>query len=125
VKAANGGKGIDVIFDPVGGAATEPAFRSLGWNGRHLIIGFPAGIASFRTNLPLLKGASLIGVDIRQFSLFEPKKAEANHQAVFDLAVLGKLKPALAKIYPLDDFVEAMKDAASGGRAGRIVLKIG
>jgi NADPH:quinone reductase len=125
VKAANGGKGIDVIFDPVGGAETEPAFRSLGWNGRHLIIGFPAGIASFRTNLPLLKGASLIGVDIRQFSLFEPKKAEANHQAVFDLAVLGKLKPALAKIYPLDDFVEAMKDAASGGRAGRIVLKIG
>ena len=61
VKAANGGKGIDVVFDPVGGEATDPAFRSLAWNGRHLVIGFPGGIAALRTNLPLLKGASLIG----------------------------------------------------------------
>jgi NADPH:quinone reductase len=125
VKAANGGKGVDVVFDPVGGEATDPAFRSLGWNGRHLIIGFPGGIAALRTNLPLLKGASLIGVDIRQFGIFEPEKAEANQDSVFALAAQGKLKPAIAKTYPLADFVAAMKDVESGNSAGRVVLTMG
>jgi NADPH:quinone reductase len=124
VKAANNGKGVDVVFDPVGGDATDPAFRSLGWNGRHLIIGFPGGIAALRTNLPLLKGASLIGVDIRQFGIFEAEKAQANNAKVFELAAQAILKPAIAKTYPLEDFVEAMNDAAGGKRAGRIVLAI-
>ncbi len=122
VKAANDGKGVDVVFDPVGGEATEPAFRSLGWNGRHLIVGFPGGIAALRTNLPLLKGASLIGVDIRQFGIFEPEKSAANRDAVFALADKGTLKPVVAKAYPIESFREAMEDAASGKRAGRIVL---
>ena len=125
VKAANGGKGVDVVFDPVGGEATDPAFRSLGWNGRHLIIGFPGGIAALRTNLPLLKGASLIGVDLRQFGIFEAEKAQANQDAVFTLAAQGLLKPAIAKTYPLDDFVAAMKDVESGESAGRVVLTMG
>ena len=122
VKAANDGKGVDVVFDPVGGEATDPAFRSLGWNGRHLVIGFPGGIAALRTNLPLLKGASLVGVDVRQFGLFEPEKSEANRDAVFALAAKGKLRPAIAKTYALKDFQAAMEDAAAGARAGRIVL---
>ena len=122
VKAANGGKGVDVVFDPVGGDATGPAFRSLGWNGRHLVIGFPAGIAALRTNLPLLKGASLIGVDIRQFGIFEPDKSESNRDAVFELAAEGKLRPAIARTYGLKDFRAAMEDAAAGKSAGRIVL---
>jgi NADPH:quinone reductase len=125
VKAANNGKGVDVVFDPVGGEATDPAFRSLGWKGRHLIVGFPGGIAALRTNLPLLKGASLIGVDIRQFGIFEPEKSAANQQIVFDLAARGILRPAIAKTYPLESFVEAMQDAAAGKRAGRIVLTMG
>ena len=122
VKAANDGTGVDVVFDPVGGEATEPAFRSLGWNGRHLIVGFPGGIAALRTNLPLLKGGSLIGVDIRQFGIFEPEKSAANRDAVFALADKGTLKPVVAKAYPIESFREAMADAASGKRAGRIVL---
>ncbi len=125
IKAANGGKGVDVVFDPVGGEVTEPAFRSLGWNGRHLIVGFPGGIASLRTNLPLLKGASLIGVDIRQFGIFEPEAAAANVQAVFALAKSGVIRPAIAKTYSLEDFVAAMQDAAGGKRAGRVVLTMG
>jgi NADPH:quinone reductase len=124
VKAANGGKGVDVVFDPVGGDATDPAFRSLGWNGRHLIVGFPGGIAALRTNLPLLKGASLIGVDIRQFGIFESDKAQANNQSVFDLAERAILKPAIAKAYALEDFAAAMANAAAGKRAGRIILKM-
>jgi NADPH:quinone reductase len=122
VKAANGGKGVDVVFDPVGGDATEPAFRSLGWNGRHLVVGFTGGMASFRTNLPLLKGASLIGVDIRQYGINEPERAAANVQACYALAEGGAVRPVIAKTYPLEAFEAAMNDAASGARAGRIVL---
>jgi NADPH:quinone reductase len=125
VKAASGGKGVDVVFDPVGGEATEPAFRSLAWNGRHLIVGFPGGIASLRTNLALLKGASLIGVDLRQFGDNEPEAAEANMRGVFDLAAQGVLRPAIARRYPLEQFAEAMNDAAAGKAAGRVVLTIG
>lgn len=122
VKAANNGKPVDVVFDPVGGDATDPAFRTLGWNGRHLVIGFPGGIATLRTNLPLLKGASLVGVDLRQFGVFEPEKSAANRAAAFALAATGKLKPAIAKTYPLADFRKAMADAEAGISAGRIVL---
>jgi NADPH2:quinone reductase len=122
VKTANGGKGVDVVFDPVGGEATDPAFRSLGWNGRHLVIGFPGGMTALKTNLPLLKGASLIGVDVRQFGIFEPEKSEANRGTVFALAGEGKLRPAVARTYKLDDFRAAMADAAAGKSAGRIVL---
>lgn len=125
VKAANGGKGIDVVFDPVGGEATDPAFRSLGWNGRHLVIGFPGGIAALRTNLPLLKGASLVGVDIRQFGIFEPEKADANRAEIFRLAAEGVLKPHIAATYPLEQFRKAMAAAAEGREAGRIVLTMG
>ena len=125
VLAANGGKPVDIVFDPVGGAATEPAFRSLAWNGRHLIVGFPAGIAFLPTNLPLLKGASLVGVNLRRFGETEPERAFANVETVFALAAQGIFKPAVAKTLPLERFAEAMADAASGESAGRIVLVIG
>lgn len=124
-KAANGGSPVDVVFDPVGGEATDSAFRCLGWGGRHLIVGFPGGIAALRTNLPLLKGASLVGVDLRQFGEFEPVRAEANRVEIFDLAARGILTPAIAKSYPLEAFREAMADAAGGRSAGRIVLTMG
>lgn len=122
LREANDGKGVDVVFDPVGGATTETAFRALGWNGRHLVVGFTAGMTQLRTNLPLLKGASLVGVDIRQFGLFEPEAAAANSAAVFALAGEGVLKPAIGQTYPLEDFAAAMTAAASGETVGRIVL---
>ena len=125
IKTANGGRPVDVVFDPVGGDATDPAFRCLGWGGRHLVIGFPGGIAALRTNLPLLKGASLVGVDIRQFGELEPERAEANRGEIFRLAAAGVLKPAIAKAYPLEQFRAAMSDAAAGQSAGRIVLTAG
>lgn len=125
VREANGGKPVDVVFDPVGGEATDPAFRALGWGGRHLVIGFPAGIAALRTNLPLLKGASLVGVDIRQFGEREPERARANRETIFALAAEGKLRPLIARSYKLEDYAAAMADAAAGASAGRIVLEIG
>lgn len=122
VRAANGGKPVNVVFDPVGGEVTDPAFRCLGWGGRHLVIGFPGGISALRTNLPLLKGASLVGVDIRQFGEFEPDRAEANRAEIFRLAGEDILKPAIARAFPLEEFRSAMSSAASGSLAGRVIL---
>ena len=122
VKAANGGKPIDVVFDPVGGEATEPAFRSLGWKGRHLVVGFPAGIPALPTNLPLLKGASLVGVNLGGLGQYEPGLGRTNQVRVLDLAGQGIFAPAIAERFPLDRFAEAMAEAAKGESAGRIVL---
>jgi len=122
VKAANGGKEIDIVFDPVGGDATDLAFRTLGYDGRHLVIGFPAGIAALKTNLPLLKCASLVGVQMRGHALQRPEEAAANRDKVMELAGLGKFHPAIAASYPFEDFAKAMNEAFSGKAAGRIVL---
>jgi NADPH2:quinone reductase len=122
VKAANDGKPIDVVFDPVGGEATERGFRTLGWKGRHLVIGFPAGIATLPTNLPLLKSASLVGVNLSELARMEPELAYANHTRVLELAADGALKPTIARTYRLDEFALAMAAAAKGESAGRIVL---
>lgn len=122
VKAANGGNPVNVVFDPVGGDATDLAFRSLAWKGRHLIIGFPAGIAALKTNLPLLKGASLIGVDIRQFGLYETEQAAANMAALMMMVEQRKLRPAISARFPLDRFAEAMNRVSAGVMAGRVVL---
>lgn len=123
LKAANGGKPVDVIVDPVGGAATEPAFRSLAWNGRHLVIGFAGGaIPKLPVNLALLKGASLIGVDVRQFGDYERDLSDANVLALLALFAQGKLHPPIARTYPIDDFVAAMEEAQRGVTAGRIVI---
>jgi NADPH2:quinone reductase len=122
VKAVTGGKPVDVVFDPVGGDGTEVAFRTLGWHGRHLVVGFPAGIASLRTNLPLLKGASLLGVNIAVFSAADPQRAHANQQRVLELIAEGRFKPAIAATYPLERFADAMRAAAQGDHAGRIVI---
>ena len=123
LRVAAGGKAVDVVVDPVGGAATEAAFRALGWNGRHLVIGFAGGaIANLPVNLALLKGAALIGVDIRRFGEIEPVVAGENLQTLFRLYRAGQLSPVVAQSYPLDAFVEAMKTARAGQTAGRIVL---
>lgn len=125
LKAANGGKGVDVVIDPVGDAATEPAFRSLAWNGRLLVIGYAGGeIPRIPTNLALLKGASLIGVDIRQFGIFEPALAAENDDAIDQLAEQGLLKPPVGPTYPIEDFVAAMEAARGGQAIGRIIVHL-
>jgi NADPH2:quinone reductase len=122
VKAANFEQPVDVVLDPVGGAATELAFRSLAWGGRHLVIGFLGGIPKLPTNLALLKGAALIGVDIRQMGEKRPDLAAANMDRLFALYEQGEVNPAISGAYPLHDFVRAMEIVESGRTAGRIVL---
>jgi NADPH:quinone reductase len=125
VKAANGGRAIDVVFDPVGGDATELAFRTLGYGGRLLVFGFPAGIPAVKTNLALLKSASIIGVHMRHFSMEYPEKAEANRLQLLALAGQGLLKPAIAQCFDLGDYVAAMAAAWAGQAAGRVVMRMG
>ena len=125
VKMANGSKPVDVVLDPVSGEETENAFRSLGWGGRHLIIGFASGsIARLPVNLPLLKGAAMIGVDIRQALEKDLNLKARIADALFKMFEQGKLKPRIAKSYAIEQFATAMKAVASGKDAGRTVLVI-
>ena len=126
VKGLTDGRGVDVVVDPVGRAATELAFRALAWGGRHLVIGFAGGeIARLPTNLPLLKGADLVGVDIRQFGEREPDAAAANLRRLFELYAQRHLKPSIAKRLPLEDAVSAMRMVEANAVAGRVVLEMG
>lgn len=122
VSQACQGTKFDIVFDPVGGDATEQAFRMLGYGGRHLVVGFPGGIAQLPTNLPLLKSASLVGVNLQQFSLNDPAHAEGNARRVIGLGRQGLLHPPIARTYALDDWFEAMGAVERGRHAGRIVV---
>jgi len=122
VRAANGGRAVDVVFDPVGGAATEPAFRMLAPGGRHLVVGFAGGMTSLPTNLALLKSASLVGVNIGALADADMGLAEANRRTLLDLAGRGLFRPKIARTYRLEDFADAMRHAAQGDSAGRIVI---
>lgn len=122
VNAANNGKGIDLVFDPVGGDATEMAFRTLGYDGRHLVVGFPAGLTTLRTNLALVKRASLVGVEMRGGGIERPEMMERSRAAVQQMAREGLVRPAVAKRFRLEDYAEAMHAAFSGKEAGRVLL---
>ena len=125
IKALTAGRGVDLVVDPVGGSATERAFRALAWKGRHLVIGFAAGeIPRLPTNLALLKGAELIGVDVRQFGMFECEESLANIERILALHESGKLHPRISERYPLERFAEAMNAAARNDAGGRVVLQI-
>jgi NADPH2:quinone reductase len=123
LKALIAGKGVDVVYDPVCGPLFEPAFRSLAWRGRHLVVGFVGGpIPALPANLTLMKGADLIGVDIRQFGLFEAEKAAANQDQLHQWLADGSLAPAVGQAFPFDRFREALTHAMSGQGLGKAVL---
>ena len=126
LKEMTNGRGVDVVFDPVGGELLEPAFRSLAWRGRHLVIGFVGGeIPALPVNLALLKGASLVGVDYRQFSsVYEPEGAELIREQLFAAVANGELKPAVGAAFEFADFRSAMDLAASRDGVGKTVVMI-
>jgi len=123
---ACGGSGPDVIFDPVCGPLFEPAFRSIGWGGRHLVIGFVGGeIPSLKANLTLLKGAALVGVDIRNFNLRQPAQAEANRNRLRQWIADGTFTSPPVEEFPFERFREALEHAGSGKGHGKTVLTMG
>ena len=108
LEEITGGKGVDVVYDPVGGAMTEQAFRSLAWNGRHLVVGFAAGdIPELPINLALLKGASLVGVFWGRSLSEEPQRAFQNFVELTELANAGVIHPRVSQRFTLDQYEEA------------------
>jgi len=124
LKAEAPGGAVDVALDPLGGGYTEPAFRSLRWGGRHLMVGFAGGsIPALRGNLALLKGASLVGVDCRQFMEREPEAAAANLAVVGALYARGALRPRVGTVYSMSQWREALAELEDRCTIGRVVLR--
>lgn len=125
LKVLTGGVGVDVIFDPVGGEGFETAFRRLAWGGRHLVLGFAGGgIPALPTNLALLKGAALLGVDIRQFALREPDKAATAREQLARWVGDGTLQPAAGVTYAFNDFHSALTSTFDRHRIGKTILTV-
>jgi NADPH2:quinone reductase len=123
IKALTEGRGVDVVYDAVGGPYTEPAFRSLAWRGRLLVVGFAAGeIPKLPLNLALLKGAAVVGVFWGDFSRREPREfAESVHQ-LGRWYREGKLKPHVSQTFPLREAADALKLMAARKVKGKVVL---
>jgi NADPH2:quinone reductase len=123
IAEATGGGGVDVVYDPVGGEATELALRSTNWNGRLLVIGFAAGvIPSIPLNLNLVKGNSVVGVFWGRFNIEEPEKSVENNARIMEWVADGTLHPVVSKSYPLDEALEAMRWVAERKVIGRVVV---
>ncbi|MFZ5539095.1 MAG: NADPH:quinone oxidoreductase family protein [Pseudomonadota bacterium] len=124
VRTLTEGKGADVVYDPVGGGYTEPALRSLAWRGRLLVVGFANGeIPSIRTNLLLLKEASLVGVYWGEFAKRDPT---ANARMIGELMTWlaqGRLKPHVSHVYPLHDTPRALDDLLHRRAIGKLVIR--
>jgi NADPH2:quinone reductase len=123
IKELTGGRGVDVVFDPVGDRFAEPALRSMAWNGRYLVIGFAAGeIPRIPLNLPLLKGCAIVGVFLGGMMTREPALAQANLRDLVALLAAGKLAPHIAATYPLTDVAAALDAVMAHQIAGKVVL---
>lgn len=124
LRSATGGRGIDVVIDPVCGPLFEPAFRSLAWGGRYMVVGFAAGnIPSLKASLPLLKGASLMGVESKQALARDKTLRQRVMASVFDHYRRGTIKPAVGTCFDAEEFVSAMIEAQSGTSAGHNVIQ--
>jgi NADPH:quinone reductase len=126
IARATAGEGVHCVYDPVGGTATERAFRTLAWGGRHVVIGFAAGvIPHLPTNLPLMKGASLHGANLLRLFEVEPAQARVNSDAVLDLLVRGAIVlPPIAREFSLEDAADALAAVTDFAGAGRIVINV-
>lgn len=124
IKAATDGKGPDVIYDPVGGEYAEPAFRSIGWRGRYLVIGFANGeIPKLPLNLALLKGASIVGVFWGEFARREPKANLAAMHQLMGWMAEGKVRPHISGRYRLAETARALNDMAARKVTGKVVIQ--
>ena len=123
IKALTDGKGPDVIYDPVGGDYTEPAFRSIAWRGRYLVVGFAAGpIPALPFNLALLKGASIVGVFWGDYAKREPKANGAMMMELAQMYAKGQIKPVIDRTMPMSDLKAAYAHMGSRGVMGKLVM---
>ena len=123
-KGAVGPAGADVIFDPVGGDYTEAALRSIAWEGRFLVVGFPAGIARLPLNLTLLKSCDVCGVFWGAFAARDPKANAAHVDTLFKLWRQGMIAPRISGTYPLEQAGEAIRAMAERRVVGKLVVTL-
>ncbi|HET9231963.1 MAG TPA: NADPH:quinone oxidoreductase family protein [Vitreimonas sp.] len=116
------GGGADVVYDAVGGPYCEPALRAMNWNGRYLVVGFPAGIPTPPLNLTLLKSSSIVGVFWGASTAREPKLHEGNVRDLFKLYSEGKVRPRISARYELRDGGQAIRALADRKATGKVVL---
>jgi NADPH2:quinone reductase len=125
IKAITGGKGADVVYDPVGGSYTELALRSIAWRGRLLVVGFAAGdIPKIPLNLTLLKGCAIIGVFWGEFTRREPQRFLAAMDKLGRWFAEGKLKPHVSGTFPLERAADALAMMAGRNVKGKVVLTV-
>jgi NADPH2:quinone reductase len=125
VKELTGGKGADVVYDPVGGELAEQAFRATAWHGRYLVIGFACGdIPKFAANIALLKEASIIGVWWGTWASKNPKLQIQNMMEMAALIADGTLTPRVTESYSLDDFTDAFRAITERRALGKVTLRM-
>ena len=124
-KFAVGPAGADVIYDPVGGDYAEPALRAIAWEGRYLVVGFPAGIPRLPLNLTLLKSCDVCGVFWGAFAMRDPQANAAHVSELFELWDAGKICPKVSATYPLERAGEAIAAMAARQVIGKLVVEIG
>ncbi|WP_418320355.1 NADPH:quinone oxidoreductase family protein [Piscinibacter sakaiensis] len=123
IKRLTDGKGPDVVYDPVGGDLAEPVFRSIGWRGRYLVVGFAQGsIPALPLNLSLLKGASVVGVFWGEFARREPKASAAALAELAGWYAAGKIKPVIDRVLPMSELPAAFARMGSREVRGKLVL---
>ena len=123
IKELTDGKGADIVYDPVGGDYTEAALRATAWEGRFLIIGFPAGIAKIPMNLPLLKGCQIMGVFWGSFAMRTPNDNMQNTMELIQMYATGKLKPYIHGTYTLENSKQALIDMMDRKVKGKIIIE--
>jgi NADPH:quinone reductase-like Zn-dependent oxidoreductase len=123
-KAAVGPKGADVIYDPVGGDYAEPALRAIGWEGRYLVVGFPAGIPKLPLNLTLLKSCDVCGVFWGAFAARDPQANQAHVEHLFRLWSEGKIAPRVTETFALEEGGKAIAKMAARQAIGKLVVTL-
>jgi NADPH2:quinone reductase len=122
-KELTGGKGVDVVYDPVGGAYSEAALRATAWKGRFLVVGFAAGeIPCIPLNLPLLKGCQIVGVFWGEFAMREMMKNMGNTLEILQFYNEGKIKPHIHATYALAEAPAALEEMAARKVKGKVVI---
>ncbi|MFD1949516.1 NADPH:quinone oxidoreductase family protein [Sphingomonas arantia] len=124
-KAAVGPGGADVIYDPVGGDYAEPALRAIAWEGRYLVVGFPAGIPKLPLNLTLLKSCDVCGVFWGAFAMRDPAANRAHVDTLFRLWAEGRIDPVVTERFALADAGRAIAKLGSRDAIGKLVVEIG
>lgn len=123
-KTAAGKDGFNIVYDTVGGDYSEPAVRAIAWEGKFLVVGFPAGIAKLPLNLTLLKSCDVCGVFWGAFAARDPQRNHANVTELFDFYAQGKIKPRISEVFPLERAGDAIARLSDRAAVGKLVVQI-